>query len=291
MAETVQPNDLLKGSDLKAAVKNKFEAGLKNARTNGNQPKAALITACRENFDEVAKFIDWDIPRTEGDIKPLPGNFSAATQYALLKTGNDMSRNYNLQRSSDWWKIVNGVLSSDEQRPIFIQNFWRSPMVVRPRRGIPLQYILPHFFGEQPITGIDLGAGLHVALPMLNSESFTNTKFEGRANLPGTPVNITLGIGVDKQLRELDWATASEDPGPNAKTNVSELHAAYQNAISKAEKFPFTSASVFEIAPHLKARVDFAFSSFLRHQLGTALEIQDRFRRSVGQAVKEGGCG
>ena len=68
-----------------------------------------------------------------------------------------------------------------------------------------------------------------------------------------------------------------------------ELHAAYQNAISKAKQFPFVSASVFEIAHHLENRVDFAFSSFLRHQLGTALDIQDRFRRSVGQAVKEGG--
>ena len=193
MTETVQPNDLLKGSDLQAAVKNKFGAGLKNARTNGNQPKAALITACQINFDKVAKFIDWDTPRTEGDIKPFPGNFSAATQYALLKTGDDISRNYNLEKSNDWWKIVNGVLSSDEGRPIFIQNFWRSPMVVRPRRGIPLQYILPHIFGEKPITGIDLGAGLHVALPMLNSESFTNTKFDCD---PIPPIDKNSGGGL-----------------------------------------------------------------------------------------------
>jgi hypothetical protein len=274
-------------TDTRTLVQSKFNAGLKNARTNRNASKVALILACQANFDKMSSHLDWTTPRTEGDIKSFPGNFSAAIQYALLKTGNDVSQYYDIKDADDWSRIVIGILQSDEQRSIFVENFWRSPMVVRPRRGVALQYILPQFFGDREISGVDLGAGLHVALPSFNSESYRESV--KKLGLDCQPVSIAQGIGVDKQPRELDWAIASEDPGPNAKSNVSELQDAYANAIGDQNKFPFVTASVFNPEDYLSSPVDFAFSSFVRHQLGTDRRIQNRFRTAIGQAVKEGG--
>ncbi|OGG14368.1 hypothetical protein A2773_02935 [Candidatus Gottesmanbacteria bacterium RIFCSPHIGHO2_01_FULL_39_10] len=282
-----EQRDLLKGNDLQLLVKSKFEAGLKIAGTNGNRPKVALILACQQNFDQIASCIDWDIPRTEGEVESFPGNFAASTQYALLKTGQDIPKNYELTNTSEWWKIIKDVLTSEVSRKIFSENFWRSPMIVRPRRGLPLQHILPFIFGDKPIIGVDLGAGLHVALPLLNSEAYQ--RGIQNLNLDYRPIDIQTGFGIDKQPRELEWAIASEGPGSNARSNVDELIKSYHLAVQMVDSFPFISASVFDVTTHIRNPVDFAFSSFLRHQLGTATEIQNLFRTVVGRLVKENG--
>jgi hypothetical protein len=280
-------HNVVKLLNIHALVRSRFEDGLSNAYTNGNKAKVALILVCQANFDKISSHLDWTTPRTEGDIESFPGNFPAAIQYALLETGNDVSQNYDTKDANDWSRIVNGILQSNEQRLIFVENFWRSPMVARPRRGAALQCILPQFFGDKEISGVDLGAGLHVALPSLNSESYRESV--NKLGLVYQPVRIAQGIGVDKQPIELGWAIASEGPSPNAKSNVSELQHAYTNAIGNQNQFPFVSASVFSPENYLTSQVDFAFSSFVRHQLGTDRSMQNRFRTAIGQAVKEGG--
>jgi len=300
MTEKLIKNGILTGHELRQTVLHKIELGILNAKKDGFCEKEAFLTACKARFGSIVSIVDWDFARSNGDVNSFPGNIVSALQYARIKSGKNILDLYDVENPKAWEGVIDDVLSDPNQCQFFCDNFWRSPMVSHPMRALPLQYLLPFHFGNAGIKGIDIGAGAHVAFPMLNSKPFLSFEFEGDKSLRQlrNPINLLLAVGVDKQKRDIDWARVGYYPGKRTYQRLELLNTAYERAISDATRFPVVCASVFEpklysmiaeVDPTSSPKYDFVFTSFIRHQLGKHPSIQEKFISTIAQIVREEG--
>lgn len=294
LKDQLQPNnELLQGNALQIAAQTNIVEGVRQTTETDSPVAKGFLTAIEDNFEELVPHVDWQTPRSTGELRTFAFSTLAALQYAQLKTGESINYYDLVTDSEEWREIIQGVISKAESRKIFSANVWRSPMVVSPGRGAVLQSILPHMFGDKAIVGADLGSGLHVALPLLNFSPYMHS--------PGlhnpAPVNIALGLGVDKQNRDLTWAQASYWPAAGASKGREKLALLYRHASTLENTFPFLQADVFKtqaITREVRERtsrngLDFVFTSFMRHQLGHDPLIQARFFNTVDQLLDDEG--
>ncbi len=299
MTEVIKPNDKLSGILLQEAVKEELDTRIDRAKQVGPQQWETFLSVFKYHFNNIAPLIDWSEPRGRGEVQPFPMSFVASARLAYKAVHGDYE---DLKRLEDegqpisWLKAVSETLQQEEGGKIFEENMWRSPSVSFPQRAVPLQYILPYYFGDKPIAGVDLGTGLHVALPLVNSEEFKSADFIGKADMGSVvDVNLKLGVGVDKQERDPEWVMASFPIGGEIYTQDRQLlEEGYERAIQKQDQFPFVSASLFDESQYMSTlqgdgeqKFDFAMTSFVRAQLG--LENQPGVKSTIGKIVKEGG--
>ncbi|MFC1790737.1 hypothetical protein ACFLZP_04625 [Patescibacteria group bacterium] len=234
----------------------------------------------------------------QGDFFIGPGNIMAATRLAYAKAReDDFSCFYGLTDEEAWWGVVQDVLSQEGAKRVFLENIWRPPMVVKPNRGIGLQYILSHHFGENPISAVDLGAGLHFALTFLNSERYLEADFPGRDKVSDSrrKVDVVRGIGVDIQPRDLDWARASLWPLTGRWRAVKELEELHEEAMKRGDQFPFLQADITDQPECLRMirqvsnaqEVDVVSTFFVLHQLDEP--GRQELQRLVINLLVEGG--
>lgn len=174
--------------------------------------------------------IDWKIPRTPSEVKNTVGSFWASIQYAHIKTAEyeQFKPLFYTNDEKIWGAVVKNTFEDPTKKAIFRQNAWRPPITAFPERGIPLQYILTHHFDDSPITIADLGAGLGIATPLLNSSFYKTTNFPGReaiAKYARKDVNLQHAIGIDKQngREDLEWVLACMWPIPDNKTRFRQF--------------------------------------------------------------------
>lgn len=299
MTEAIKPNDKLSGVPLQQAVKEELDIRIERAEQAGPKQWKTFLSVFKHHFNEITPLIDWSEPRAGGEVQPFPMSFVASARLAYKAVHGDFEELSRLEQQGEalsWLNTVKDTLQQEEAKKVFEENMWRSPSVSFPQRAVPLQYILPHYFGDQAISGVDLGTGLHIALPLLNSSALKNADFDGKADIAlAADVNLQLGVGVDKQERDHDWVMASFPIGGELYRQDNQLlEDSYQNAIQQKELFPFVPASLFDKEKYLttlreqgKEKFDFAVTSFVRAQLGP--ENQPRLISTIGDIVGEGG--
>jgi hypothetical protein len=296
--ERASKHDLYSQNELVGQIRGRIVEGQEHARQRNKPTMASLMQAIQTNYDEFSSHFDLNQPRSWGEILPVSVSITAALQYAHLKTGGDLAKLYTIDDPSEWQAFIKNIVTDPVSLQLFRENMWRSPMVVSPNRALPLQYILAKYFKDDPITGIDLGAGLHVGTPLLNSTEFAQTEFPGKQSIPEFKgLNINTILGVDKQPRDIDWALASNWPIPSNLPDIQELKDLYQRASSHEGTFPFLQADVFDtfkISRKLKessgeSSADFLLTSFIRQQLGDNPLIQERFKLHMLELLKKNG--
>lgn len=233
----------------------------------------------------------------------------SAVRYAHLKTDTPHPA-MNEATDPDEYEVA---LLSAAQNPglnrYFHEAMWRMPSTATVSRGVPLQSILGFHFGERPITGVDLGAGLHIALPLMNTPFYTEARFPGSdeiAEFARGKVNISLGVGIDvmPQRGDVDWAKACSlnfIEGLPSQEQFS-FDAMIDFATSEPEKFPYVVGDVSR-APECAAvakdalrkggvgdgEADFVLTSFIRHQLDHSEAAQNALDALVAGLVTDGG--
>ncbi len=292
----------LESTALKEAVKGKLRESIVQA-TQMNKPEMiALANALLGTFNEIATLVDWSLARSKGEIKTVVGSLVAAIHLSYQSMDGEYEELYGTTDAEVWSSIILEILSHPNSAQVFKESVWRSPVIVSPMRGLPLEYILGHHFRnatKKELVGVDLGTGLHVTLPLLGSDEFLEADFPGKADIAQYAGNISLrcAVGVDKQPREktLAWAQACYWPLADNKGSALELAQRY-SAVATNPTFPFVQASVLdlevcrdEVLKHTGEPVDFVFSSFVRHQLGTEPEVQNRFEQLVLSLLSENG--
>jgi hypothetical protein len=162
---------------------------------------------------------------------------------------------------------------------------------------VALQYILRHRYGEAVIRGIEVGAGLHILIPLLNSQQYLEADVphkDALASVTGR-VNVTVGLGIDKQDRDLLWALAS---CPGAYTALVDRLRACMTA--NEQQFPFLVADISDGATvdRINAainptgetpQVDFILSFFCKYQLDTDARTQRSYQQFAPTFLREAG--
>lgn len=295
-------NEVLSSTDLQNQLKDQLDIQLQKMRDMNAPEMEAFVVTLQQHFDELlSPYLDWSIPLSQShqnSIQSFVGSAVASLQYTLVKTSGSTSEVIGNTSSQKWYEVLKRIVDDEKSRTMFFENIWRSPMITNPYRAVPLQYILRHIFGDTPIRGVDLGAGLHLALPLLNSPEFLDRDFPGKGELTtlvNRPVSIELGIGVDKQPRDLDWVIASSWPSPESAAATKEITPKWlQHALKVHDQFPFLQADITD--PGVGSRIleiangkllEFVFTSFVRPQL--APSVQDNFKGLVGSLLHDGG--
>ncbi|HSX09041.1 MAG TPA: hypothetical protein VLF93_02735 [Candidatus Saccharimonadales bacterium] len=207
-------NELLRGNDLKRAVRRHMEERVQRRREEGSD-YLPLSLAMLANLDFIDP--DWSKPRSMTEVTNTIGSFCASFHYAHLMVGAGTYGNFadlfNVPYSTTekWAPIIGDTMDDPKMKADFQTNAWRPPTTVFPERYVPLQYILSHRFGTEPVTIADLGTGLHAAIPLLNSEDNKRYNFPGKDLIQqySADVNVAFGIGVDSQERDPSWAQSS----------------------------------------------------------------------------------
>lgn len=298
MSEIISSGDRLSDLPLQEAVKQELDIRLDRVKEAGPEEWATFLSVFKSHFDEISPLVDWSGLRTQGEIQPFPMSFVASSRLAYKAVHGNYEQLSKLEQEGQpisWLKAVKESLEQEEAKKVFAENMWRSPSVSFPQRVVPLQYLLPYFFDNQPISGVDLGAGLHVALPLLNSSTFKEVDFDEKSAISKlADINLQLGLGVDKQERDFDWVMASFPIGRDYNEYRQLIERGYQQAIQHQDQFPFISASLFDqdkyihvLQMHGKEKFDFAVTSFVRAQLGP--ENQSVFLSTIGDVVREDG--
>ncbi|MEI6462391.1 MAG: hypothetical protein WCO33_01825 [bacterium] len=288
----MQDIDTYPKEGLKERVQQKIADGLKQVIGTEYFAMEVYITALQEHLYEMGEIFNWDTPRTEIETKTIVGSSIGALQLALIETGRDPESNFQLTDPDKWWSIIKDVLDNTKSRVTFIENLWRSPMLVSPMRGLPLQYILRFHFGDNPINIVDLGAGLHVTLPLINSRKYLSHYFPGKELIEqySKPVQIQTGLGIDKQEREssLQWAMSCYWPDERNIGAARRLSDLYRESTDNSIKFPFLQNDILKKNTNI-GTFNTVFSSFIRHQLGEDQGVQDSFKQQVINLLVEGG--
>jgi hypothetical protein len=250
----------VRGDALRASVRDRLTA----------KPGSMLSGAFVAFLDELP--IDWDRPRGSGEIEAVGPSLASALRYAYLKTEGAAPKRETPETCSD---AIKELFADRAKTAIFRDNVWRPPTSFLPLRGVPLQYILRHRYGDAVIRGIEVGAGLHYLISKLNSPAYLDADVPHKDQLTSVagPVNISLGLGIDKQERDLLWALASV-PG-SRETDAERL---LEWLAVDEQRFPFLVADISESAavhtinaainptgetPH----VNFVVSVFCKYQL------------------------
>jgi hypothetical protein len=299
--------EVLQGTQLKSAVREHMQLRVQRYADEGSA-YLPLVTGLLNNLDLIDP--NWNEPRDKKVVLSSIGSFCASFHYAHIKAGTEKRNDYlnlfnePISHTDKWKTIIEDTMSNPEMRADFQANAWREPTTIIPERSIALQYILFHRFGAEPITIADYGAGLHTAVPLLNSPLYKNTYFPHRDELQhfAQDVNVTLALGIDKQKRDEWWAQSSIWPiedGIMQMLRFSQLMAAV-HPFADDKSYPFLNQDVTD--PHalrkmqafLKQRgeqetVDVAISSFLRQFLGNNPGAQFNFENLVKGGLKEGG--
>ncbi|MBU0569572.1 hypothetical protein KKB40_02210 [Patescibacteria group bacterium] len=300
--QETRKNQELQGIALQEAVKQKLNNGLQQAVDMELPEMVAYVNALQNHFSDLSSVVDWTKPRTESEIKTIVGGTVGSTHLAYAKTGRDFESLYGLSNEEEWWSVIRGILENQDTKRIFMENMWRSPMVVVPSRGVPLQYLLRFHFEDRPICGVDLGAGLHFALPLLNSATYLDPEFPRKDKITryAKPVNVVIGLGIDKQDRQssLDWAKACYWPLRENLGGANRLENLHREVLVRSDQFPFLVADVLDQNDCVRrvgeivnqgGQVDFVFSSFIRHQLGRDVLVQSNFKALVSNLLREDG--
>ncbi|MBU0570164.1 hypothetical protein KKB40_05325, partial [Patescibacteria group bacterium] len=293
MSKETRKSHEFQGVALQETVKRQLGCGLRQAVEMELPEMVAYIGALQNHFDEFSEMIDWDDPKTESESITIVGSTIASICLAYTRTQRDCEQLYGLSDENTWWKVIKDVLEEENTKDVFLKNMWRSPILVSPLRGIPLQYLLGYHFGDKQIRGVDLGAGLHVALPLLNSSKYLDAGFPEKSKIKqyANRVNVSVGLGIDKQDRpdSLDWAKACYWPLKKNLQAGARLERLYYEALSKNDQYPFLVSDISNRNGILQSirqkvgdddRFDFVFSSFVRHQLGGEL-TQLNFQKLV----------
>lgn len=301
MIKEIGQNQQFQKVDLKEAIKQKLMNGLEQAIIMQLPEMSAYIQALQIHLENPSFAVCYTGPRTESEVNMIVGSSVAALHLAYARTGRDYEQLYGLTDTEEWQRIIQSILCGPETNKIFIEHLWRSPIVISPLRGVPLQYLLRFHFGDRAIRGIDLGAGLHIALPLLNSQRYLEEEFPEKEKIAqyAKPINIVTGLGVDKQDRHksLEWASACYWPLQENRGAAGRLYQLFNNSLSKESQFPFLTADVTnykQCIKHVKetvgedGQVDFIFSSFLRHQLGANQLVQNSFMQLITTLMREG---
>jgi hypothetical protein len=272
----------LRGRALQTSVRDRLAA------TSGSMLSAAFATC----LDELP--IDWDLPRGSGEVKAIGPSLTSALRYACLKTTGAAPKPETPGACID---AIKELLGDHEKAAIFRGNVWRPPTSFLPLRGVPLQYILRHRYEDAVIRGIDVGAGLHYLIPKLNSPTYFHADVPHKDTLAlvAGHVNVSLGLGIDKQERDVLWVLASV-PG-SQQTDVDRLR---EWLAVDEQQFPFVvadiskSATVHEINTKINPtgetpHVDFVVSSFCKYQLDNDERTQQSYEQFVRTVLKETG--
>lgn len=250
------------------------------------------------HFDELN--IDW---KKENPTQGLLGAINYAT---LKKKPEEFADLFGLADPKRWSKIFTEVMQDPTMQQIVYDNAGREPVTAIPERGIPLQYILCHHFGDRPFRMVDLGAGYGLAGPLLNSQRYREPDFpgKGRINHYAEDVNITFGLCVDIREREedLDWIKATYRPLVVNLPLVQDFDALLEEVSSETSKFPFLVADVREadtlnrIQDRLREhdetndQANVVLTSFMRQQLDQDPSIQAKFiQETIIPLLEEGG--
>lgn len=221
--------------------------------------------------------------------------------YALVKTGRhaEIAELFHHETADTRMQIVTG---DSEVTDSITENLWRPLTTIAPLRVDPIRRVLRYEFGDDTVTGVDIGAGPHITTPLLNSDRIRETDFPGSQLLTqySKPVNLTLGMGVDLQdfRADPDWARAGLYV-PSPDMTVQEFDALYETATQKKDVFPFltldatkpeSSTTIQDEIERLTSNreVDFVLSSFVMHQLGGEAK-RDNAKKLVEQTLREDG--
>jgi hypothetical protein len=301
-------NELLRGKNLKRAVRVHMQDRARRRKEEGSA-HLALTLGLLNNLDIIDP--GWDIPQNKIAVTNSIGSFCASFHYAHILTGSAESRdnfielfNEPVSHPDRWRYIIRDTMADPKMKADFQANAWRAPTTVYAERGIALEYILSRKFGNRPITVVDLGAGLHTAVPLINSSRYNRYNFPDKdkiQNLLGD-VNVTLGLGVDIQPRDEQWAQSSIWPIEGGVWQLIRFTSLMTEIYNKRDdnKFPFLQRSVtdpdtlYYIQQLLyrksgKRRADAVDSSFLRQFLGNDPGVQQRFKDLVKDLLEEGG--
>lgn len=238
--------------------------------------------------------IDWDLPRGGGEVNAIAPSFTNALRYAFLKTNGAVPK---LDTRDACNIAIKELLRDDAKANIFRENAWRPPTSFAPLRGVPLQYILRHRYGDAAIRGIDVGAGLHNLMSKLNSQPYFAAEVPHKDKLASVTghVNVSLGLGIDKQERDVLWALASF-PG----SQIAHADRLREWLAINEQQFPFLVADISESATVHRINatinptgetpyVSFVVSSFCKYQLDDDERTQRSYRQFAPTFLPEGG--
>jgi len=237
--------------------------------------------------------IEWDGPRASGEVNAIAPSFTNALRYAYLNADGAVPP---LDSHDACTIAIEEILRDNTKAAIFRDNVWRSPTSFSPLRGVPLQYILRHRYGDTATRGIDVGAGLHILMPMLNSQRYFDADVPHKDELAPVSgrVNVALGLGVDKQDRDILWALAS---CPWSRTTHVER---LRDWLTNEQQFPFLVADISDAGtahrinttinptgdtPH----VHFVVSFFCRYQLNDDEPTKRSYQQFAPTFLLEGG--
>lgn len=299
-------SEMLRGEDLKKAVKTVGENVIARVRAEQRPSFNPLFEAIYDHLDELDSRI-WEKPRSIGEKNAFYTSTTSALQYWYLRNYGTTIKGSQLSMPEACNATVEHVLQNSEHSDLFYDNIWHLPVTFIPDRAIPLQYILSHHFGDTPITGIDIGAGIGT-LPLINSPRLLNTHFEDKEKLftflgnPGQ-VNIQLGLSVDKTIQEENilWAQTNQSAWATEKQEKDFNHTLkeIQNITDKTNRFPFITSDIKQphavkniqnmLARNGKQHADFVTSSFVRQQLGDDQDTQNAFIDKITALLRKGG--
>lgn len=256
-----------------------------------------IIPSILKYLDDMG--INWNMPRTTAEIVPIADSLGTAIYYAYIKAKKRDIYLKKIQNNNqtEQDEIIIDLLQDPQMKKVFYENMWRPIITATPQRGIPLQYLLRDEFGEQKnIRGIDLGAGVHIALPLINSTRYLEANFTNKDQLIhlAKPVNLAFCLGVDKQdgRSDLDWVQASTLPTPDDLTQQE------QESIFQDQRFPLLTLdflginSVNAIKSELEGynqphKVDVVLTSFVRQQLGNEYSTQLHLQQLITDLLEE----
>ena len=256
--------------------------------------------------------IEWTRVQPEAEINGVIGSTFASLHYAHIKTGRPYLQNFGVTDPKHWDAVFDNVLNHKEMTKIFYENLCRPHITVIPSRGVPIQYILKDAFAgkEDLITGVDLGAGIGIALPLLNSPLYAQADFPHKDLLLNkfggdSDVQVSYGVSVDRQnwREDRDWVKASIWPDAKGVTSFEQIDDLFGEALAedKVHNFPFLTHDVLaddcferikrelQKANH-NTPVDFVVTSYLRYQLGSPDSLaQGKLLYLINSLLKEGG--
>ncbi|HWY79244.1 MAG TPA: hypothetical protein VNW29_02710 [Candidatus Sulfotelmatobacter sp.] len=249
------------------------------------------------HFDELK--IDWK------KENPTQGLLSAINYAILKKKPEEFVEIFGLADPKRLDEIITEVIQDPMMQQIIYDNAGREPVTAIPDRGIPLQYIFRHAFGEKPFRLVDLGGGYGLAGPLLNSRRYTKPDFPGKERIShyAKDVNITFGLCVDIREREqdIDWIQATYRPLAVNLPLVQDFYALLEEVSLETGKFPFLVADVRK--PDTRKRIqeklrmdnnndkaNAVLTSFMRQQLDKDPSSQDKFiQETIMPLLEEGG--
>jgi hypothetical protein len=272
----------LRGAALQAAVRSRLTA----------KSATMLSGALAKRLDDLP--IEWELPRGSGEVSAIGPSLASALRYAYLKTDGAAPKPETPDACDE---AIEALLKDCEKATIFRGNAWRPPTSFLPLRGVSLQYILRHRYQDRTIRGIDVGAGLHYLISKLNSPTYLAADVPEKDKLARAAghVDVGLGLGVDKQERDVLWVLASV-PG-SRQADADRLR---DWLAADERRFPFLVADVSERATIEKIHayinpagdtphVDFVVSSFCKYQLDDDEQTQQSYEQVARSFLREGG--